>query len=75
VPQRDVGEAYATGRRQGAGPRGARQQGELLRIAITGGGCNGLSYKMKFAREPRGAISSCGPRMSTRRLSENRALT
>lgn len=24
------------------------QQGELLRVAITGGGCNGLSYKMKF---------------------------
>lgn len=29
------------------------QQGELLRIAITGGGCNGLSYKMKFTPEPR----------------------
>ena len=29
------------------------RQGELLRIAITGGGCNGLSYKMKFAPEPR----------------------
>jgi len=28
-------------------------QGELLRIAITGGGCNGLSYKMKFTAEPR----------------------
>jgi iron-sulfur cluster assembly protein len=24
------------------------QQGEFLRVAITGGGCNGLSYKMKF---------------------------
>ena len=24
------------------------QQGEFLRIAITGGGCNGLSYKLKF---------------------------
>jgi len=24
------------------------QQGDLLRVAITGGGCNGLSYKMKF---------------------------
>ena len=23
-------------------------QGDFLRIAITGGGCNGLSYKMKF---------------------------
>ncbi len=29
------------------------QQGGLLRIAITGGGCNGLSYKMKFVLEPR----------------------
>jgi iron-sulfur cluster assembly protein len=27
--------------------------GEFLRIAITGGGCNGLSYKMKFVPEPR----------------------
>ncbi len=24
------------------------KQGDLLRIAITGGGCNGLSYKMRF---------------------------
>jgi iron-sulfur cluster assembly protein len=29
------------------------QQGSYLRIAITGGGCNGLSYKMKFVPEPR----------------------
>lgn len=29
------------------------QQGDLLRIAITGGGCNGLSYKLKFTAEPR----------------------
>ncbi len=28
-------------------------QGSFLRIAITGGGCNGLSYKMKFVPEPR----------------------
>ena len=28
-------------------------QGEYLRIAITGGGCNGLSYKLKFALEPK----------------------
>lgn len=27
------------------------QQGEYLRIAITGGGCNGLSYKMRFVPE------------------------
>lgn len=29
------------------------QSGSFLRIAITGGGCNGLSYKLKFAPEPR----------------------
>jgi len=29
------------------------QRGDFLRIAITGGGCNGLSYKMKFVSEPR----------------------
>ena len=29
------------------------RQGELLRIAITGGGCNGLSYKLRFVPEPR----------------------
>ena len=29
------------------------KQGEYLRIAITGGGCNGLSYKMKFVPEPK----------------------
>ena len=29
------------------------KQGEFLRIAISGGGCNGLSYKMKFVTEPR----------------------
>lgn len=29
------------------------QQGEFLRIAITGGGCNGLSYKLRFTPEPR----------------------
>jgi iron-sulfur cluster assembly protein len=28
-------------------------QGEYLRIAITGGGCNGLSYKMKFVPAPK----------------------
>lgn len=28
-------------------------QGEFLRVAITGGGCNGLSYKMKFVAEPK----------------------
>jgi iron-sulfur cluster assembly protein len=29
------------------------QQGNFLRVAISGGGCNGLSYKMKFVSEPR----------------------
>jgi iron-sulfur cluster assembly protein len=29
------------------------QQGEFLRVAITGGGCNGLSYKLRFAAEPK----------------------
>ncbi len=28
-------------------------QGEYLRIAITGGGCNGLSYKLRFVPEPK----------------------
>lgn len=28
-------------------------QGDLLRIAITGGGCNGLSYKLRFVPEAR----------------------
>ncbi|MSU69917.1 MAG: iron-sulfur cluster assembly accessory protein [Opitutaceae bacterium] len=27
--------------------------GEFLRIAVTGGGCNGLSYKMRFVPETR----------------------
>lgn len=26
-------------------------KGEFLRVAITGGGCNGLSYKLRFADE------------------------
>lgn len=29
------------------------QAGEYLRIAITGGGCNGLSYKLRFTTEPK----------------------
>ena len=32
----------------------ARQrEGDYLRIAISGGGCNGLSYKLKFAPAPK----------------------
>jgi iron-sulfur cluster assembly protein len=29
------------------------KQGEYLRLGISGGGCNGLSYKMKFVAEPK----------------------
>jgi iron-sulfur cluster assembly protein len=29
------------------------QKGDYLRVKITGGGCNGLSYKMKFVAEPK----------------------
>ena len=29
------------------------RQGNYLRVAISGGGCNGLSYKLKFAPEPK----------------------
>jgi iron-sulfur cluster assembly protein len=29
------------------------QKGDFLRVKITGGGCNGLSYKMKFVAEPK----------------------
>jgi iron-sulfur cluster assembly protein len=28
-------------------------QGEFLRVAISGGGCNGLSYKLRFTPEPK----------------------
>lgn len=29
------------------------QKGDFLRVAISGGGCNGLSYKLRFSPEPR----------------------
>jgi iron-sulfur cluster assembly protein len=29
------------------------KQGDWLRIAITGGGCNGLSYKLRFTSAPK----------------------
>lgn len=29
------------------------QKGDFLRVKITGGGCNGLSYKMKFVDAPK----------------------
>ena len=28
-------------------------QGDFLRVAISGGGCNGLSYKLRFAPAPK----------------------
>lgn len=33
--------------------RSREQNGEFLRVAISGGGCNGLSYKMRFVPEPK----------------------
>tara|TARA_B100001248_G_scaffold262589_1_gene259702 strand:- start:22 stop:357 length:336 start_codon:yes stop_codon:yes gene_type:complete len=29
------------------------EEGNFLRVAITGGGCNGLTYKMKFTSSPK----------------------
>lgn len=29
------------------------QKGDFLRVKISGGGCNGLSYKMRFVEAPR----------------------
>jgi iron-sulfur cluster assembly protein len=29
------------------------KQGDFLRVAIAGGGCNGLSYKLRFAAAPK----------------------
>ena len=39
------------------------QQGDYLRLAISGGGCNGLSYKLRFAAAPKKGdivVSSAG---------------
>ena len=33
--------------------RTRESNGEFLRVAISGGGCNGLSYKLKFVPEPK----------------------
>jgi iron-sulfur cluster assembly protein len=33
--------------------RARENGGGFLRVAISGGGCNGLSYKLKFVPEPR----------------------
>jgi iron-sulfur cluster assembly protein len=42
------------------------KQGEFLRVAITGGGCNGLSYKLKFTPEAKRGdilVTSAGVRV------------
>ena len=39
--------------REGQGDFLREGNGEFLRVAITGGGCNGLSYKLKFVPAPR----------------------
>lgn len=42
------------------------KQGEYLRVAISGGGCNGLSYKLRFAPEPKKGdilVASAGVRV------------
>jgi len=33
--------------------RSREAQGDFLRVAISGGGCNGLSYKLKFVPVPK----------------------
>lgn len=42
----------AAGRKVGALME-REKQGGYLRVAIAGGGCNGLSYKLRFAPEPK----------------------
>ncbi len=39
--------------RKAAALAAREKQGDYLRIAINGGGCNGLSYKLRFTAEPR----------------------
>ncbi len=42
------------------------REGDLLRVAITGGGCNGLSYRLKFIEEPKRGdimVDSAGARV------------
>lgn len=44
----------------------SREDGDLLRVAITGGGCNGLSYRLRFEREPKRGdiyVESSGARL------------
>lgn len=44
------------------------QEGEYLRVKITGGGCNGLSYKMRFIEAPKRGdiiVASAGARVVT----------
>ncbi len=39
--------------RKAAALAARENQGDYLRIAINGGGCNGLSYKLRFTAAPR----------------------
>ena len=44
------------------------KEGEYLRVKITGGGCNGLSYKMRFIQAPKRGdiiVASAGARVVT----------
>jgi iron-sulfur cluster assembly protein len=44
------------------------QDGDYLRVKITGGGCNGLSYKMRFVEAPKRGdiiVASAGARVVT----------
>lgn len=44
------------------------EAGEYLRVKITGGGCNGLSYKMRFVEAPKRGdiiVVSAGARVVT----------
>ena len=44
------------------------KEGEYLRVKITGGGCNGLSYKMRFIEAPKRGdilVASAGARVVT----------
>ena len=46
--------------------REREQKGDLLRVKITGGGCNGLSYKLRFIATPKAGdivIESHGERI------------
>ncbi|GHC04144.1 HesB/IscA family protein [Cerasicoccus arenae] len=57
-PEVRVGDERLVQLTESAGKKAAalinrEQQGQYLRVAINGGGCNGLSYKMKFVSAPK----------------------